>query len=133
MLPGESTLWARDLRLDFVGYMEVQLLLLTVCQFLGRKDPLEKGMATHSNILAWESHRQWSLAGYSPQDRKCRTPPQLRVKLYAMFLCPYYLFYFILTMLCLSLSPVRLSATPQTVAHQAPLSVEFSSLEYWSG
>ena len=24
-------------------------------QFLGREDPLEKGMATHSNILAWET------------------------------------------------------------------------------
>ena len=23
-------------------------------QFLGREDPLEKGMATHSSILAWE-------------------------------------------------------------------------------
>ena len=28
---------------------------------------------------------------------------------------------------------VRLSATPWTVAHQAPLSVEFSRQEYWSG
>ena len=27
---------------------------------LGRNDPLKKGMATHSSILAW------SLAGYSP-------------------------------------------------------------------
>ena len=25
------------------------------------------------------------------------------------------------------------SATPQTVAHQAPLSIEFSRHEYWSG
>ena len=24
-------------------------------QFLGREDPLEKGMATHSSILAWRS------------------------------------------------------------------------------
>ena len=30
-------------------------------------------------------------------------------------------------------SSVRLSATLQTVAHQAPLSVGFSRLEYWSG
>ena len=27
-------------------------------------------MATHSNILAWESHRQRSLADYSPWGRK---------------------------------------------------------------
>ena len=32
-----------------------------------------------------------------------------------------------------SLSPVRLFAIPQTIAHQAPLSVEFSRQEYWSG
>ena len=34
--------------------------------FLGWEDPLEKEMATHSSILAWESHGQSSLAGYSP-------------------------------------------------------------------
>ena len=32
-----------------------------------------------------------------------------------------------------SLSCVRLFVTPWTVAHQAPLSVGFSSQEYWSG
>ena len=32
-----------------------------------------------------------------------------------------------------SLSHVRLSAILWTVAHQAPLSVEFSRQEYWSG
>ena len=26
----------------------------TPVRFLGREDPLEKGMATHSSILAWE-------------------------------------------------------------------------------
>ena len=31
------------------------------------------------------------------------------------------------------LSRVRLFATPWTVAHQAPLSIEFSRQEYWSG
>ena len=25
-------------------------------QPLGQEDPLEKGMATHSNLLAWKSH-----------------------------------------------------------------------------
>ena len=30
-------------------------------------------------------------------------------------------------------SRVRLSATPQTEAHQAPLSLGFSRQEYWSG
>ena len=32
-----------------------------------------------------------------------------------------------------SLSRVRLFATPWTVAYQAPSSMEFSRLEYWSG
>ena len=31
---------------------------------LGWEDPLEEGMATHSSILAKESHGQRSLAGY---------------------------------------------------------------------
>ena len=37
---------------------------------LGREDPLEKGMTTHSSILAWKSSRQRSLAGYSPWSCK---------------------------------------------------------------
>ena len=32
-----------------------------------------------------------------------------------------------------SLSPVRLFATPWTVAYQAPQFMEFSRQEYWSG
>ena len=32
-----------------------------------------------------------------------------------------------------SLSHVQLFVTPQTVAHQAPLSMEFPRQEYWSG
>jgi len=38
-------------------------------QSLGGEDPLEKGMATHSSILAWRSHGQKSLEGYSPRVR----------------------------------------------------------------
>ena len=33
---------------------------------LGWEDPLKEGMATHSSILAWESHEQRSLEGYIP-------------------------------------------------------------------
>ena len=36
----------------------------------GWEDPLEKEMATHSNILAWKTHRQRSLVGYTPRDHK---------------------------------------------------------------
>ena len=35
-------------------------------QTLGRKDPLEKEMATHSVFLPGKSHGQRSLTGYSP-------------------------------------------------------------------
>ena len=38
-------------------------------QSLGGKDPLEKEMATHSSILAWEIHGQRSLAGYMGSKR----------------------------------------------------------------
>ena len=37
---------------------------------LGQKDPLEKGIATHSSILAGEFPGQKNLAGYSPWGLK---------------------------------------------------------------
>ena len=37
------------------------------------------------------------------------------------------------TLLLSRFSPVRLCATPQTAAHQAPLSLGFSRQEHWSG
>ena len=37
---------------------------------LSWEDSLEEGMATHSIILAWKSHGQKNLVGYSPQVRK---------------------------------------------------------------
>ena len=37
---------------------------------LGQEVPLDKGLATHSSILAGEIHGQRSLAGYSPWGRK---------------------------------------------------------------
>ena len=41
----------------------------THVQFLSREDPLEKEMATHSSMLAWEI--PWTvLVGYSPWGHK---------------------------------------------------------------
>ena len=40
----------------------------TQVQFLGQEDPLEKGLATHSSILAWRI--PWTEVGYSPWGRK---------------------------------------------------------------
>ena len=42
----------------------------TWVQSLIWEDPLEKGMATHSSILAGEFHGQRSLAGFSPWGHK---------------------------------------------------------------
>ena len=42
----------------------------TKVQSLGREDPLEKGIATHSIFLSGESHGQRWLAGYSSKDCK---------------------------------------------------------------
>ena len=41
--------------------------------------------------------------------------------------------FFAVCMSAQSLSRVQLFVTPQTVAHQAPLSIEFFRQEYWSG
>ena len=40
---------------------------------LGREDPLEKEMATHSSLLPEESHGQRSLTGYSQWGPKSQT------------------------------------------------------------
>ena len=37
---------------------------------MGQEDPLEKEMATHSSILAWEIPRTEELGGYSPGSHK---------------------------------------------------------------
>ena len=37
---------------------------------LGQQDPLEKGMATHSSILAGEFQGQRSMVGYNPWGHK---------------------------------------------------------------
>ena len=45
----------------------------TQVQSLGWENPLEKGMATHSSILAGEFHGQSSLVGYSSRVTKSQT------------------------------------------------------------
>ena len=42
----------------------------THIQSLGREDPLEEGMTTHSIFLSGEFHEQRSLAGYNPWGHK---------------------------------------------------------------
>ena len=42
----------------------------TQVRSLGREDPLQKEMATHSSILAWKIHGQRSMVGYSTGCRR---------------------------------------------------------------
>ena len=47
-------------------------------QFLGQEDPLEKGMATHSSILAWRIPRTEELGGLQAHGvTESDTPEQL--------------------------------------------------------
>ena len=39
---------------------------------LSQEDPLEKGMATHSSILAWRIHRQRSLESIGSHPEGCK-------------------------------------------------------------
>ena len=81
-----------------------------------RLKPLSFVLVPNSNLL--ECHIFLT-------SSKAKWTHNLPVKLfpYSMFL-----------MVCAqSLSHVQLFVTPWTVAHQAPLSMEFSQQEYWSG
>ena len=48
----------------------MQAMRETWAPSLGREDPLEEEMATHSVFLPGESHGQRSLVGYSPWGHK---------------------------------------------------------------
>ena len=84
--------------------------------YMGWEDPLEKGMATHSSILAWRI--PWT---EDPGGLQSRGHKQLNVTEQLLLL------------LLSHFSHVRLFATPWTVAHQAPPSMGFPRQEYWSG
>ena len=60
------------LRASVMAQMVKNLLAVweTLVQSLGREDPLEEEMATHSRILAWRFHGQRSLVTSSPWGRK---------------------------------------------------------------
>ena len=52
---------------------------------LGWEDPLEKGMATHSSILAWRIPQR-SLVGYSPWGRKTSDTSELLTHTNSLYL-----------------------------------------------
>ena len=96
---------------------------------LGWEDPLEKGMATRSSILAWEIPRDrgaWQLPFVGSEEpgsyrswgrRESDTTEQLTHFFNSSEV----------------LSHVRLFATPWSIVHQSPLSIGFSRQEYCSG
>ena len=51
-------------------YATMQEIKEIQVQSLGQEDPLEKDMATHSNILVRRTPLQRSLVGYSPEGHK---------------------------------------------------------------
>ena len=71
---------------SFLGDTEVKNLSAmreTRVQCLGQENPLEKGMATHLNIMPGEFHGQRNPVGYSPWGRKeLNTTKQLTLSLF---------------------------------------------------
>ena len=89
-------------------------VLKTVVRSLGQEEPLEKGMATHSSILAWR-------IPWTEEPGGLQSMGSQRVgHNWATFisLC-------LLLLLLSRFSRVRLCATPEMEAHQAPLSLGF--------
>ena len=74
-------------------------------------------LGVKGNPHSLKEYKHW-LSGISASKNKHYTI------LYFSFLCMH---------VCSSLSCVQLFGTPWTVAHQAPLYMEFSRQEYWSG
>ena len=96
----------------------------TWVQSMGREDLLEKGMATHSGILAHPPHKKgaprnvWKNQGTSQNS----LPSSLLNKLIISHI--YWISIICQRLWCAwSLSHIWLFAIPWTVAHQAPLSI----------
>ena len=76
----QSQTWLKQLSSSSSGPLCHSLVAQTVkrlptmqetrVQSLGQEDLLEKEIATHSVFLPGKPHRQWSLVGYSPWNRK---------------------------------------------------------------
>ena len=96
------------------------ILQETWVQSLGLEDPLEKRVATHSSILAWRIPWTEEPGGLLHKgSQRVRHDWVTERQQQQHFVC-----------VCV-LSHVWLYETPWTVAHQAPLSMEFSRQECW--
>ena len=111
--------------------------------FLGQEDALEKEMATHSSILAWEipwTEEPGGLQSMGSQKSQIHWLKNNNLSINRTNLCespsedPQQSVMSAQELLLLSrFSHVWLCATPWTVGHQAPLSMGFSRQGYWSG
>ena len=63
-------LWVSQLVQQWRMYLPVQETWEPLVWSLGEEDPLEKEMATHSSLLAWEVPWTEDLVDYSPWGRK---------------------------------------------------------------
>ena len=91
-------------------------------------------MATHSSTLAWRNPWTEKPGGSSPQGRKESDTTEATKQqqlIYSLSIISSRSF--LLLLLLSHFSCVRLFAIPWTVAHQAPLFMEFPRQEYWSG
>ena len=98
----------------------------------GWEDPLEKGMATHSSVLAWRIPWTEKLSGLqSMGSQKDGHAERLTLSFILDFQaqCGGCYCYAVLSHFLY----VQLFAIPWIVAHRTPLSKGFSRQEYWSG
>ena len=107
-------------------------------QSLDWEDPLEKGMATHSSGLSFPGGSDGK--SVCLQCRRPRFDPWVTNIAWRRVWQPTPVFLpeecdgqRSLLLLLSRFSRVRLCATPETAAHQAPLSLGFSRQEHWSG
>ena len=105
---------------------------------LGREDPLEKEMATHSSILAWRIPRTEEPGGLQPTGSKrvghdWATSLSLRQSATNGAATDFDSLTTYTSEWVKPLSHVRIFAAPWTAAYQAPLSMGFSRQGYWSG
>ena len=105
----------------------------TQVRSLGQEDALAKEMAIHSSILAREIPSREEPIVHSVAKSQTQ-PKQLSKVKHSCKAASVGLYRRLLLLLLLShFSRVRLCVTPETAAHQAPLSLGFSRQEHWSG
>ena len=106
-------------------------------RFLGEKDPLEEEMGICSNILAWRipwTEEPGGLPSTGLGQKESDMTEHVCTCTHTHTYTHTDAYEMELPLLLLScFSHVRLCATPEMAAHQAPPSLGFSRQEHWSG